>query len=44
MIPITIHDARSACGAEGWRIGTSVSEVKKIQTLEEKLNQMKCPQ
>ena len=43
-MPITIQDARSACGAEDWRIGMSVNEVKKNYSQEEKLNQMKCPQ
>ena len=41
-MPITIQGARSAFGAEGWRIGTSAKEEKKIYSQEEKLNQMKC--
>ena len=40
-IPITIHGARSAFGAEGWRIGMSANEVKTIHSQEEKLNLMK---
>ena len=42
-MPTTIPVARSACGAEGWRIGMSASEMKKIFNQEEKLNQMMCP-
>ena len=38
-----IQGARSAFGAEGWRIGMSASEMKKIDHQEEKLNQMRCP-
>ena len=41
-MPITIQDARSAFGAEGWRMGMSAKEVNKIYSQEEKLNQMKC--
>ena len=41
-MPIIIQDARSALGAEGWRIGMSVINMKKIISQEEKLNLMKC--
>ena len=39
-MPITIQDARSAFGAEGWRIGMSARKVKTIYSQEEKLNQI----
>ena len=41
-MPTTIQDARSACGAEGGRIGMSGKEMKKIYGQEEKLNLKKC--
>ena len=41
-MPIIIQDVRSAFGAEGWRIGMSVTNMKKIIGQVEKLNLMKC--
>ena len=41
-MPIIIQDARSAFGAEGWRIGMSIINMKKINGQEEKVNLMKC--
>ena len=43
-MPTIIQDARSAFGAEGWRIGMSVINMKKIIGQENKLNLMKCRQ
>ena len=43
-MPTTIQDARSAWGAEGWQIGMSGNEMKKINRQVMKLNNKRCPQ